>query len=131
MNPKDLRYAATHEWAKLEGNVVTVGITKHAVEELTDLVYLQLPSIGDAVTVGSAFGEIESVKAVAELNSPVDGEVVEVNSAVADKLDAVSKDPYGAGWIAKIKVSNPSQLDALMSAEQYEKHLAEEAKTKQ
>ena len=128
MNPRDRRYSPTHEWAKLEGNVVTVGITKHAVEELTDLVYLQLPSIGDAVTAGSPFGEIESVKAVAELNSPVDGEVVEANTAIAEKLDAVSKDPYAAGWIVKIKASNPSQLDALLKAEQYEKHLQEEAK---
>jgi len=128
MNPRDRRYSATHEWAKIEGNVVTVGISKHAVEELTDLVYLQLPSVGDAVTAGSPFGEIESVKAVAELNSPVDGEVVEANTAIAEKLDAVSKDPYGAGWIVKIKASSPSQLDALMTAEQYEKHLAEEAK---
>lgn len=128
MNPRDRRYSATHEWAKIEGNVVTVGISKHAVEELTDLVYLQLPSVGDAVTAGSPFGEIESVKAVAELNSPVDGEVVEANTAIAEKLDAVSKDPYGAGWIVKIKTSSPSQLDALMTAEQYEKHLAEEAK---
>ncbi|MBM4048038.1 MAG: glycine cleavage system protein GcvH [Planctomycetes bacterium] len=128
MNPRDRRYSATHEWAKIEGNVVTVGISKHAVEELTDLVYLQLPSVGDAVTAGSPFGEIESVKAVAELNSPVDGEVVEANTAIAEKLDAVSKDPYGAGWIVKIKASSPGQLDALMTAEQYEKHLAEEAK---
>lgn len=128
MNPRDRRYSATHEWAKLEGNVVTVGITKHAVEELTDLVYLQLPTVGEAVTAGSPFGEIESVKAVAELNSPVDGEVVEANTGIAEKLDAVSKDPYGAGWIVKIKAANPSQLDALMTAEQYDKHLAEEAK---
>lgn len=126
MTPDDRMYQETHEWAKLDGNVVTVGITKHAVEELTDLVYLDLPEAGAAAKKGEAFGEIESVKAVSELISPVDGKIVEVHEEIADDLDAINTDPYGAGWMVKIEVSGDAALDGLMTAQQYEEQAKEE-----
>ena len=126
MAPDDRLYQVTHEWAKLDGNVVTVGITKHAVEELTDLVYLDLPEAGRDIKKGEAFGEIESVKAVSELISPVDGKIVEVHEEIADDLDAVSADPYDAGWMVKVEMSGEPALDGLMTAEQYEKQAKEE-----
>jgi len=120
MNPADLRYAKTHEWARLEGDLVTIGISKFAVEELADLVFLDLPDVGSRAVAGEAFGEIESVKAVSDLNSPVDGEIVEVNAGVADQLDDLANDPFGAGWLVKIRCDDPGQLEALLTAEQYE-----------
>jgi len=131
MNPNDLKYAETHEWAALEDGVVTVGISQHAVEELGDLVYIELPEVGAPVSKGESFGEIESVKAVSELISPVDGEVVAVNADLADELELVTNDPYGSGWMIKIKASDPSQLDELMSAEEYRKKVEEESKEKE
>src|SRR5947208_11815394 len=104
MDPKNLRYAKTHEWASLEGNICTVGITKFAVEQLTDIVYIELPDVGDNVFAGESFGEIESVKAVSDLYSPVNGEVVDVNDKLLDDPTKVTADPYGKGWMLKIKV---------------------------
>ena len=127
MTPDDRMYQETHEWAQLDGNVVTVGITKHAVEELTDLVYLDLPEVGVEAKKGEAFGEIESVKAVSELISPVDGRIVEVHEEIADDLDALSADPYGAGWMVKIEVSGEAALKGLMTAQQYEEQAKEES----
>ena len=131
MNPSGLRYAETHEWAGREGDIVTVGITRHAVEELGDLVYIELPEVGKAAVKGKAFGEIESVKAVSELMSPVDGEIVEVNSSLTDELEIVSADPYGSGWMVKIKASDLSQLNDLMTAEQYQRKVEAEQKEKE
>lgn len=124
MDPKDLRYAATHEWARLEGDVCTVGITKFACEQLTDVVYIELPDVGDHVFVGDSFGEIESVKAVSDLYSPVNGEVIEVNKQLDDDPTLVTKDPYGAGWMIKIKVEPGTTLDNLMALPQYERQIA-------
>ena len=115
----------SHEWARLEGDVVTVGISAHAVKQLSDLVYIELPEKGKKVKKGEPFGEIESVKAVSELFSPVDGEIIDVNAALSDNLESITKEPYGAGWMIKIKPSNPAELDRLMSAKDYEKHTAE------
>lgn len=128
MFPKELRYMPSHEWARLEGDTVTVGISHHAVKELSDLVYIELPEKGRKLTQGEPFGEIESVKAVSELFSPVDGEVVAVNEVLADKLDGVTKEPYGAGWMIKVKASDPKQLDSLLTAEAYEKQVKEKKK---
>lgn len=122
MDPSQLKYARTHEWVHLDGDVATIGISKFAVEELTDLVYIELPSAGDQVSKGASFGEVESVKAVSDLYSPVAGEVVEANNALADDLAALSDDPYGKGWVVRIKVSNPSDLDDLMDAAAYEEY---------
>jgi len=125
MNPKDLKYTDTHEWARAEDGVVTIGITAHATEQLSDLVFLNLPEVGDEVSTGDSFGEVESVKAVSDLKSPVDGEVVEVNEALEDDLSLIGGDPYGDGWM--IRVRTDDTLDALMSAEEYERTIAEEA----
>ena len=125
MSSNELRYNPTHEWARLEGDVVTVGISQHAVKQLSDLVYIDLPEKGRKVKKGEAFGEIESVKAVSELFSPVDGEIVAVNEALSDNLDGISKDPYGAGWMIKVKAADPKQVESLLTAEQYEQQVKE------
>jgi glycine cleavage system H protein len=126
MDPKKLRYARTHEWASLEAGVCTVGITKFAVEQLTDIVYIELPDVADNVFAGDSFGEIESVKAVSDLYAPVSGEVVEVNEKLLEDPTRVTKDPYGSGWMIKIKAETSASLDHMMNLEQYEKQLASE-----
>jgi glycine cleavage system H protein len=126
MVPKDLRYAKTHEWARIEGDVCTVGITQFAVEQLTDVVAVELPKVGKPV-VGSdekGFGVIESVKAVSDLYAPVSGQILEVNKSVADDPALVSADPYGKGWLIKIKVAQGATTTHLLSAEQYEEQIA-------
>jgi glycine cleavage system H protein len=109
--PTDRQYLPSHEWAKTDGDIVTIGITDFAVESLTDLTYVDLPDVGDEVTAGKSFGEIESVKAVSDLNSAVSGEVVEVNEALKDEagLESLAKDPFGAGWMIKVKPSGPAE----------------------
>ncbi|MHC4846595.1 MAG: glycine cleavage system protein GcvH [Planctomycetota bacterium] len=126
MNPNDLKYTTTHEWIRVEGDVATIGITAHAAESLSDLVYLGLPEAGDAMTAGESFGEIESVKAVSDLNSPVNGEVLEANSALEDNLATINSDPYGEGWLVKVKLSGDPP-EGLMDVENYEKLVAESA----
>lgn len=126
MDPKKLRFAPTHEWALLEGDMCTIGISKFAVEQLTDVVYMDLPQVGDTVFAGHSFGEVESVKAVSDLYSPVNGEVVEVNEAVLNEPALVADDPYGKGWLIKVKVEPTAALDHLLTLEQYEKQIASE-----
>jgi glycine cleavage system H protein len=126
MDPKTLRYATSHEWASLDGDTCTLGITKFAVEQLTDVVYIELPDVGDHVFSGESFGEIESVKAVSEIYSPVNGEVIAVNGALENDPSIVSNDPYGKGWMVKIKCEPGSKLDHLMTLEKYEKQIASE-----
>jgi glycine cleavage system H protein len=126
MDPKNLRYATTHEWASLEGDLCTVGITKFAVEQLTDVVYVELPDVGDHVFAGDGYGEIESVKAVSDLYSPVNGEVVAVNDKLANDPSPIAADPYGKGWLIKIKVEPGTTLNHLLTLEQYEKQIATE-----
>jgi glycine cleavage system H protein len=126
MNPKDLKYTETHEWVRLAGDTVTLGITEHAAHALSDLVFLGLPKKGDKVSAGKACGEIESVKAVSDINSPVDGEVLEVNSALADSLGDITSDPYGKGWLVKIKLKGKAPA-SLMDASAYDKLVAETA----
>ena len=128
MRPNDRRYTETHEWAKIEGEMIVVGITDHAVQALSngnvdDLVYCDLPESGLQVEAGQTFGEIDSVKAVSDLNAPVAGEVADVNVAIEDHLEVLSKDPWGAGWMIKIKPQSKS-LDHLMDARKYEEFLA-------
>ena len=124
--PDDRRYTETHEWAQLDGEVVRVGITAYAVEQLGDVIFLDLPTPSTPVSQGVPFGEIESVKAVSELVSPVSGEVVEANEGLHDDYDALADDPWGA-WMIAIAPDDPSELDALMDADSYEKTLDEEA----
>jgi glycine cleavage system H protein len=117
--PDDLKYAKTHEWVRLEGNIATIGITDHAQAELGDVVYLDLPEVGRIVAFDQLFGEIESVKAVSELIAPVSGEVVETNTGLTSTPEIVNADPYGGGWMIKIQISNASELEALMDAAAY------------
>ena len=119
-NPEDRRYSKSHEWAMQDDGTVIVGITEHAVSELGDLVFIDLPEVGAAVTAGDAFGEIESVKAVSELNSPVTGSVTEVNGALEDDLETLAGSPYGDGWIIKVKPSDPDEYEGLLSAADYD-----------
>ncbi len=123
--PKDLKYTKDHEWAKLEGDTVTVGITDYAQGELGDVVYVELPEVGTELEVEETFGTIEAVKAVADLFSPVSGEIIDANSeTLEDAPETINSDPYGDGWMVKIKISDPAQYEALMSAEDYEKHIS-------
>jgi glycine cleavage system H protein len=126
MDPQTLRYSPTHEWAYLEGDVCLVGLTRFAVDQLTDVIYIDLPPVGKAVEAGGGFGEIESVKAVSELYSPVRGEVVEVNQKLQNDPTLVSQDPYGKGWLVKIRVAKGTTLDHLMTPEQYQQQVASE-----
>jgi glycine cleavage system H protein len=116
--PSDRRYSTSHEWHKQEGDIVTIGITKHAVDELTDITYVDLPAPGKKIEAGKRFGEIESVKATAELYTSVSGEVLEANAALKTDPSLVNTDPYGKGWMIKVKAPG-ANLSALMSAEQY------------
>lgn len=131
MNPEELLYAETHEWARIteeDGQkFATVGISAFAVEQLTDLVYMELPEAGLQVAVGGEFGEVESVKAVSPLYSPVDGEIVEVNTKLPDALEVLNEDPYDAGWIIKIKITDEGGLSKLLDYQAYQKQCAEEA----
>jgi glycine cleavage system H protein len=126
MDPQTLRYAKSHEWASLEGDLCTVGITQFAVEQLTDIIYIDLPDVDDPVATGDSFGEIESVKAVSDLYAPVTGDVVAVNEKLVNDPTLVSKDPYGKGWLIKVKVEPGTTLDHLMTHEQYQKQIASE-----
>ncbi len=121
--PGDLQYTKTHEWVRREGDTATVGITDHAQDELGDVVFIELPEEGSSFGAGDAFGTIESVKAVSDLYAPVGGEVVEVNSALEAAPEKVNEDPYGDGWIIRLRVSGEGDL---LSAEEYEKVLEEE-----
>jgi glycine cleavage system H protein len=131
VQPQELLYAKTHEWVHVDRDkagqkIALVGISHFAVEALTDLVYIELPAVGRRVKAGESFGEVESVKAVSDLYSPVGGEIVEVNASLADRLDQLHDDPYGAGWIVKIKMSDDSGLADLVDHKAYQKQCAEE-----
>lgn len=119
MNPSTLKYARTHEWIAVSGEIATVGITDFAVHALTDVVHIELPSVGKRVKAGDSFGEIESVKAVSDLYAPIGGEIVEVNSSLEGDLSALSDDAFGKGWIVKLKVSGTPDLSGLMDAAAY------------
>lgn len=117
--PAELKYTKDHEWTRFEGELAVVGITDYAQHELGDIVFVDLPEKGALVTSGEPFGEIEAVKTVASLFSPLGGKVAEVNTALADKADVINTDPYGAGWIIKIALSDRAEINKLLSAEQY------------
>jgi glycine cleavage system H protein len=119
--PKDLKYTASHEWARIEGDTATVGITDFAQGELGDIVFVELPAVGTKVSAGKPFGTVEAVKAVSDLNAPLSGEVTEINGALEGTPDVVNKDAYGAGWMVKIKLSNTGEASSLMDAAAYEK----------
>ena len=119
--PGDLKYSKTHEWVRVNGDVVTIGITDHAQAELGDITYLDLPQPGRMLEVDSQFGEVESVKAVSELFAPVSGEVIEANSGIADTTEVVNEDPYGNGWLIKVRLTDHAELAALLDPADYEK----------
>ena len=124
--PDDVKYTAEHEWAKLEDGVVTVGITGYATDQLGDVVFVELPAIGKKLEAAKPFGVVEAVKTVSDLYAPVAGEVVEVNSALADNPAAVNTEPYGAGWMIRIKPANTADLDALMDSAAYTRLIEEQ-----
>ena len=123
--PQDLRYTSEHEWVRIkEGNIVTIGITDFAQGELGDIVYVDVDSIGKHLNANEVFGSVEAVKTVSDLYMPVDGKVLELNTVLDSSPDLVNIDPYGAGWIIRVEMSNPSQLEELMDAAAYESRVA-------
>lgn len=125
--PKELKYDREHEWVRVEGDVAVIGITHFAQDQLGEVVYVDLPSVGDEVVGNETFGEIESVKSVSELYSPIGGEIVEVNETLSDSPELVNEDPYGEGWMIKVRMGDATELDGMMSADDYEAFIAEEA----
>ena len=120
MYPANLKYSKEHEWVKVDSGIATVGITSHAQSELGDIVYVELPKVGVKFVAMKEFGVVESVKTVSTLYSPVSGEVAEINSILSSKPEVVNTDPYGQGWMIKIKMSTPSEVDKLLSSKEYE-----------
>lgn len=125
MVPTDLRYTKDHEWVRLDGDRATVGITEYAAGQLGDIVFVELPEVGRAVTQGAAFGVVESVKAVSDLFAPLSGSVVESNEALAGQPELVNAEPYGAGWMVRVSVSDPTELDGLLDPAAYDALIAE------
>lgn len=123
--PDDLKYAETHEWIRVDGDIATVGISDHAQEELSDIVFAEPPNLGDTLTAGDPAAVVESVKAASDIYAPISGEVVEINEALSSDPDLINSDPYGAGWIFKVKISEPLELDDLSDAETYREQIAE------
>ena len=126
MNFNERKFAPTHEWAAVDGDIATIGISDFAVKALTDLVFLDLPAVGQKLETGEMFGEVESVKAVSELLSPVSGEVIAVNSAIVDNLSTLVSDPFGNGWLVKIRMSDTTEFSKLLDLDAYRKQCAEE-----
>lgn len=128
MDVNSLKYTRSHEWVAVEGTAATVGITDFAVRQLTDLVHIELPKVGRTVREEEVFGEVESVKAVSDLYAPIGGEIVAVNNTLADDLGVLSDDPFGKGWVIKLKVADPSSLSKLLDRKTYLEFCAEEEK---
>ena len=117
--PEGRKYTKTHEWVELDGDIATFGLTDHAQSELGDITYLELPDVGDALKAGESFGVVESVKAASDVYSPVDGEVIEVNDSAVEGPEVINASPYEDAWLVKVRVADPSQLDALMDSAAY------------
>jgi glycine cleavage system H protein len=126
MYPTNYRYTREHEWVLVEGQLATVGITDHAQEELGDIVFVELPKVGDKVEAGKPCGTVESVKAVSDLFSPISGEVAEVNAALVSSPEWINQEPHGKGWMFKAKIPPAASLDPLLTAEQYEEYVRQE-----
>jgi glycine cleavage system H protein len=125
MVPGDLRYTSEHEWIRVEGDEATVGITQYAADQLGDIVFVELPAVGRAVAQHASFGVVESVKAVSDLFAPVAGEVTAVNGALAGQPELLNGDPYGEGWIVRLRLADPGQVDTLLDAAAYDALIAE------
>jgi glycine cleavage system H protein len=130
VNPEDLHYAQSHEWVRIDGDVGTIGITDHAQKELGEIVYLELPEVGHMYNADEEFGTVESVKAVSELFIPISGEIVEVNKAAVAEPGVVNDDPFGDGWLVKVKLTTDEEVANLMSAEEYGEYVQAEEKEK-
>jgi len=124
--PENLKYSQTHEWVKVDKDIATVGITDFATKQLTDLVYVELPSLEGKVSKGSSFGAVESVKAVSDLCSPVSGKIVKVNEKLSKEPEIINEDPYGEGWMIKVKIEDQTELGTLMDSEEYEELVKKE-----
>ena len=124
--PEDLKYTNEHEWCRIKGNRAVIGITDHAQDALGDIVYVELPDVGDPVKKGESFGVVESTKAVSELFSPVTGKVVEVNDPLSDAPETINEDPYEEGWMIQVEVANPAELGDLLDAAGYQKFIEDE-----
>ena len=125
--PEELGYTKDHEWVRVSGDEATAGITDHAQKQLGDVVYVELPKVGDKFDAAEPFGSVESVKAVSEVYMPLTGSVLAANGTLNDQPEKVNEDPYGEGWMIRIKMSNPSEVDGLLSAVEYEDYIKEEA----
>ncbi len=124
--PEELKYTEEHEWVLVEEDIVTIGITDFAQEQLGDVVFVELPEVGDELDAGKSFGVVESVKAVSDIYAPVSGEVVEVNDELPDEPETINSSPYDDGWLVKIKLTDPSELDDLMDAEAYQEFIEQD-----
>lgn len=122
--PENLRYSKDHEWVSVDGDIATIGITDYAQHSLGDVVYIEFPKVGDKFEAHEAFGSVESVKAVSEVFLPIAGEVTEVNEELNDDAEKVNSDPYGAGWMIKVKMDNSGEADAMLNAAEYEEYLS-------
>jgi glycine cleavage system H protein len=125
--PEELNYTKDHEWVRIKGNQATVGITDHAQNQLGDVVYVELPKVGEKFEATEPFGSVESVKAVSEVYMPLSGSVIEINESLNDSPEFVNEDPYGEGWMVVVSIDNPSQIDGLLNAAEYEDYIKEEA----
>jgi len=126
VNPKNLKYHREHDWARVEGDTAVFGLTDYAQETLGDIVFIELPEVGADVTAGVPYAEVESVKAVSDVYAPLSGSVVEVNEEVVDAPELINESPFETGWLIKVRLSDPGEIDDLMTAEEYEGLLAEE-----
>ncbi len=124
--PEDLKYSKEHEWVKVDGGMVIIGITAHAQDELGDVVYVEAPEVGSSVDASSTFGVVESVKAVSDLYAPVSGKVIEVNSRLEEEPELINTDPYNEAWIIKVEMTDSSELDALLTSEEYSSYVGAE-----
>ncbi len=124
--PEELKYTGEHEWARVEDDLVVIGITDYAQDALGEIVYIELPSEGDEITKGDSFGGVESTKSVSDLYAPVSGEVVEVNESLLDSPETINEDPYGDGWLIKVRIHDSDEFDDLMDSEQYSEFLEKE-----
>lgn len=127
MYPEDLLYTKEHEWIRVEGDTATIGITFHAQKELGDIVYVDLPKVGTTVAAGKSLGSVESVKAVSDIYAPASGDVLAVNEELASQPEKLNQDPHGAAWLARIRLSNPAEVQSLLSAAAYQAYLSEES----
>ena len=129
MYPDDLLYTETHQWARIAGEVATIGITDYAQEQMGDLVYIELPEVGEEVTSGAPCGQVESVKAVSDIVSPVSGSVIEVNEALVDAPETANREPYGDGWVVKVRMSDQSEAVSLLDSAAYQEFLSQQQST--